>query len=60
MMDSNNCVHSSKCTKMLKSLRMKEVVHTSVLGQGPNTHQKGSKPNDNIWLTPDLMIEKAS
>ena len=60
MMDSNNCVHGGKYTKRLKSLGMKEAVHASVPGWGPNTHQEGSKPIDGIWFTPDLTLEKAS
>ena len=48
MMDSNNCVHGGKFTKRLKDLGMKEAVHTSVPGRGPNTHQEGSKPTNGI------------
>ena len=39
---------------------MKEAVHASVPGRGPDTHQEGSKPIDGIWFTPDLTLEKAS
>ena len=62
LMDANDIVFDGQLSKALMEdgLEMKEAVHSTRKGPGPNTYFRGKTSIDGIWHTPDLVLSSAS